>query len=143
MKPNVPVVAAELARRLRTDMMAELTGFRANDAAMGAELLDMIAEQWDCAAANLVEENEKLRFLLRRGSELFEDSTLAEAASADRGDLRISSLSNENDRLRTALTQLHARVEKESTPDECALNNEIWVELRRAVKARQVGSANF
>jgi hypothetical protein len=143
MKPGVAMVAAELATRLRTDLMAELTGFRANVAAMGAELLDMIAEQWDGAAANLVSENQAIRALLRQGGKLFGDSGLIEGSGGDDADLRISSLQQENERLRHALIGLHERVEADASEAARRLEDSIWDLLRRSVEIRRVGSANF
>lgn len=143
MKPDVSIVAAELASRLRTDLMAELTGFRANVAAMGAELLDMIAEQWDGAAANLVSENQTIRVLLRQGGEVFGDPGLIEGAKGDDSDLRISSLQKENERLRQALIGLHERVEADGGQAAKQLDDAIWQLLLRSVEMRRVGSANF
>lgn len=137
------MVAAELATRLRTDLMAELTGFRANVAAMGAELLDMIAEQWDSAAANLVAENKAIRALLRQGGELFGATGLMENAQGDDSDLRISSLQQENERLRHALIGLHERVEADESEAARQLEDSIWALLRRSVEMRHVVSANF
>ena len=143
MKPGVEQVAAELARRLREEIYPELTGFRANVAGMGAELMTMIAEQWDGAAANLVSENRELRDILRRGGEVLADESLAAAGAGADDDLRISALTAENDRLRAALTALHARVEETEGPAARALDAAIWAALRRSVDVRRVGSANF
>lgn len=143
MKPTVPHVAGELARRLRSEILPELTGFRANVAAMGAELIDMIAQQWDGAAATLVTENRALRDLLARGGALLADPALSAAGQGTDEDLRISALTAENDRLRTALIPLHARIE--DTPGDAAraLEDAIWAVLRDGVIARRIASANF
>lgn len=143
MKPNVPIAAAELAHRLRTDLMSELTGFRANVAGMGAAMLDMIAEQWDGAAARLVAENRATGALLHQGAALYDDTALAEASSGNDDDLRVSRLTLENERLRTALIALHARVEIDPSPQARLLEDAIWAELRRSVLERQISSANF
>jgi hypothetical protein len=143
MKPTVPMVATELANRLRTDIMAELTGFRANDAAMGAQLLDMIAERWDSEAADLVAENRAFRSLVSRAAEELGDAQAAESASGDDEDLRISSLERENDRLRAALIRVHTLAEQVDGDAPRALIDAIWDALRQSVAARRVGSANF
>ena len=143
MKPGVEQVAGELARRLREEILPELTGFRANVAAMGAELMTMIAEQWDGAAANLVSENREFRGLVQRGGELLGDAALAAAVAGADEDLRISALTADNDRLRAALTGLHARVEDAEGEAARALDTAIWAALRRSVEMRRVGSANF
>lgn len=143
MKPTVPHVAGELARRLRTEILPELTGFRANVAAMGAELIDMIGQQWDSAAATLFAENRALRDLLARGGTLLADAALTAAAGGADEDLRISALTAENDRLRAALIPLHARIEDTEGDPARALDDAIWAVLRDGVMARQIASANF
>ena len=143
MKPTVPHVAGELARRLRTEILPELTGFRANVVGMGAELIDMIAQQWDSAAAVLVTENRALRDLLARGGTLLADDALAAAATGTDDDLRISALTAENDRLRAALIPLHAVMENTKGDPARALEDAIWAVLRQGVMARQIASANF
>lgn len=143
MKPTVPHVAGELARRLRTEILPELTGFRANVAAMGAELIDMIGQQWDSAAATLFAENRALRDLLARGGTLLADAALTAAAGGADEDLRISALTAENDRLRAALILLHARIEDTEGDPARALDDAIWAVLRDGVMARQIASANF
>lgn len=143
MKPDVSMVAAQLAERLRTDMLPELTGFRAGMAGMGAAMLDMIAEQWDGAVVRLVEENRAIRGLLRDGAALFADTALRAASEGRDDDLHVSSLTRENDRLRGLLTDLHARVEDTDSADARRLDDAIWAELRRTVEARRIGSANF
>lgn len=135
MRPAVPAVAREVAGRLRTEIVPELTGFRAGNVGMTAQLLDMIAERWDAAAARLVEENEALRALLERGG-------VAGGGGPDR-DLRVSALEAENDRLRVALIDLHAAVERRDDDEARALDDAIWAELRRSVERRRIASANF
>lgn len=143
MKPGAALVAHELASRFRKDILPELTGFRANATAMAAELLDMIGEEWDRAAANLVAENRATRELLRDGASLLGRPDLAEVAGETDDDLRISALERENARLRTALIDLHAAVEERSDEAARALDDRIWAELSRSVEARRISSANF
>jgi len=143
MKPTVPHVAGELARRLRTEILPELTGFPANVVGMGAELIDMIGQQWDSAAANLVAENRAFRAVLARGGALLGDAALTAAGQGADEDLRISALTAQNDRLRAALIPLHARIEDTPGDDARALEDAIWSALRDSVQARQIASANF
>lgn len=139
MKPDVSIAVAELANRLRTDLLAELTGFRASVAAMGAAMLDMVADEWDGAAARLVRENRAFRALLDRGAALY---GAARAGGTDE-DLRISALSAENDRLRDKITTLMARLEGDSSAEAASLLDATWQELARTVGERQIKSANF
>lgn len=140
MRPFVPAAAADLAARLRSDIVPEVTGFRAGNVGMTAAMLDMIAEEWDRAAARLVEENIALRALLSRGAEL----TGARPPSGEVGpDLRISALEAVNGTLREALIRLQASVEERTDAPARALDAAIWDELRRSVERRRISSANF
>ncbi|MEO0031517.1 MAG: hypothetical protein RIS94_1275 [Pseudomonadota bacterium] len=135
MKPEVPMAVRELAHRLRTDLLAELTGFRANVAAMGAAMLDMVADEWDGAAARLVRENCAFRALLEQAD--------GPPPGGNDEDLRISALTRENDRLRGLITELMERLEADSSPQAAALLAAIWQELARTVTERRITSANF
>jgi len=143
MKPDIPTAVDEIARRLREKVYPELKGFVANDVAMIANMLDMVVDEWDRAAARLVEENTSLRALLRRGGTLLGDQSLADAAAGDDADIRISSLEAVNERMRRALIRLQETVEGRNDPDAHALNEAIWTELRKSVERRQIRSANF
>ncbi|MBL8649508.1 MAG: hypothetical protein JNL35_03800 [Sphingopyxis sp.] len=135
MKPSIPAAATDLAERLRAEIVPELTGFRANNVAMGSAMIDMIAEEFDRAAARLFEENEAVRALLRRGG-------LA-ADAPTKPDLRVSALEAENDRLRAALIDLQAALETRDDDDARALDADVWRELTRSVERRRIASANF
>ncbi|WP_411338736.1 hypothetical protein V6U71_12285 [Sphingopyxis sp. J-6] len=135
MKPSIPVAASDLAARLRAEIVPELTGFRANNVAMGSAMIDMIAEEFDRAAARLFEENDSVRALLQLGG-------VAMAAPA-KPDLRVSALEAENDRLRAALIDLQAALETRDDDEARALDTDIWRELARSVERRRIASANF
>lgn len=139
MKPDVSLAVGELAHRLRTDLLAELTGFRANVAAMGAAMLDMVAQEWDGAAARLVRENGAFRALLEHGAALY----AAPPPGGDDADLRISALTAENDRLRGLITDLMERLEDDAAGPAQALLADIWAALAQTVADRRIASANF
>lgn len=139
MKPDVSLAVGELAHRLRTDLLAELTGFRANVAAMGAAMLDMVAQEWDGAAARLVRENTAFRALVVRGADLY----ASPAPGGDEADLRISALTAENDRLRGLITDLMARLEDDQAAPAQSLLADIWTALAQTVADRRIASANF
>lgn len=139
MKPDVSLALGELAHRLRTDLMAELTGFRANVAGIGAAMLDMVAQEWDGAAARLVRENGALRALVAHGAGLYD----GQAPGGDDSDLRISALTAENDRLRGLITDLMARLEDDPAEAAQDLLAAIWAALAQTVAERRIASANF
>lgn len=141
MKPSIPAAASDLAARLRSEIVPELSGFRANNVAMGSAMIDMIAEEFDRAAARLFEENEAVRGLLRRGAALVNAIAAPDVPAAV--DLRVSALEAENGRLRAALIDLQAALETRDDADACALGADIWRELARSVERRRIASANF
>lgn len=141
MRPSIPAAAADLAARLRSEIVPELTGFRANNVAMGSAMIDMIAEEFDRAAARLFEENEAVRELLRRGAALVDGIDVP--ATPAKLDLRVSALEAENDRLRAALIDLQAALEIRGDAEAGALDADIWIELARSVARRRIASANF
>lgn len=135
MKPSIPAAACDLAARLRSEIVPELTGFRANNVAMGSAMIDMIADEFDRAAARLFAENEAVRGLLERGG--------VTLAAPTKPDLRVSALEGENDRLRAALIDLQAALESRDDDEARALDADIWRELARSVERRRIASANF
>jgi hypothetical protein len=141
MKPDIPLVLDDLARKLRETILPDLTGFQANTVGMTAAMLDMIAEAWDGAADRLVQENAALAALLDQGSDLTGDAALRTAAQEQPEDLKISTLMRINDARRRALIDLQARIESDDSA--AALNTAIWDELRASTERRRVALANF
>lgn len=141
MKPAVAAVAANMAANLRDDIAPQLTGFRAGNAGMMAAMMDMVAEEWDRAAARHVAENADLRGVLAQGAGFLDGP--AELADASDADLRISALELENERLRARLIELHSAIELRDSPESKALDEMIWDLLRRSVESRRIASANF
>ncbi len=135
MKPSIPAAVANLAALLRDDIAPNLTGFRAGNAGMMAAMFDMVAEEWDRAAARLVAENATLRSLLVRGG--------VTGDLGDDSDLRVSALEAGNETLRALVTELHAAVEERGDAEAKTLENAIWEALRISVESRRIASANF
>jgi hypothetical protein len=141
MKPDIPAVLEDVARKLRETILPDLKGFQANMVGMTAAMLDMTAEAWDGAADRLVQENAVLATLLAQGSDLTGDPAFRDAAKEDAEDLKISTLERINDQRRRALIDLQARIETDESAQ--ALNTAIWDELRASTERRRVALANF
>ena len=139
MKPDVSLAVGELAHRLRTDLLAELTGFQANVAAVGSAMLDMVAQEWDGAAARLVRENTAFRRLIGQGADLHGGPP----TGGGDADLRVSALTAENDRLRGLITDLMAQLEDDPSEPAQILLADIWAALTQTVADRRIASANF
>jgi hypothetical protein len=122
MTPNVPSVLAELAQLLvRNAVPGVPDAERASALGLSAMLLGLAAEVWDGAAHHLVQENRALRGLLHLPGE--------------DGDLHLSALRAENDRLRGAL--IEAQIAAENTGDT-ARQEAIWAELRASTERRKL-----
>ena len=140
MRPFVPAATADLAERLRTDIVPEVAGFRAGNVGMTAAMLDMIGQEWDRAAARLVEENSAMRALLVRGAALIGGPQPLDDPNAD---LHVSALEAANEALRQGLITLQSTIEERINDEARALDEAIWDELRRSVERRRIASANF
>lgn len=140
MKPDIPAVLAELAGLVARNAVPDVDpAERAGALGLSAALLGLAAEAWDGAAQRLVEENRALRALLASaGDWASRDAWLAEGGDDD---LRISALSAMNARLRAALIDLHAAVERDPSPEARELEAEIWEELRRSTERRLMSGA--
>lgn len=141
MKPDIPAVLEDVARKLRETILPDLKGFQANMVGMTAAMLDMTAEAWNGAADRLVQENAALATLLAQGSALTGDPAFRDAAKEEAQDLKISTLERINDQRRRALIALQARIETDQSAQ--ALNTAIWDELRASTERRRVTLANF
>ncbi|WP_221793021.1 hypothetical protein [Aquisediminimonas sediminicola] len=142
MIPNIVEVAKDVAERMSRDVVPRLTGFEANNVAMSAAMIGMMAEHWDKAASDLVAENTSLLQILALGAASgfgpydgpF-DNPLA--------DLRVHALSALNARLRQALITLHAAVEDADSPVARQIEAHIWAELRASTERRKISAGNF
>jgi hypothetical protein len=115
--------------------------------ALAAIMLQVVAEEWNRAAARRVEENSAMRELFADARAVVADQPLAqrlaeEAAGAD-ADLRISALDAANTRLRKLLIELHAHVETLGTAEAQRIEAAIWAELKRSTERRQILLAPF
>ncbi len=122
MTPSVPSVLSELANLLTRNAAPGVPDAeRASALGLSALLLNLPAEVRDGAAHNLVTENRALRDLLDLPGE--------------DGDLRLSALRAENDRLRARL--FDAQVAAEAAGD-LARQEAIWAELRASTERRRL-----
>ncbi|MBL8773845.1 MAG: hypothetical protein JNK30_20835 [Phenylobacterium sp.] len=125
MNPPVPAVLAELAALLGRNALPDVPpAERASDLGLSAMLLGLAAEMWDRQAAILVEENRAVRALL--------------GESGEDGDLRLTALKAENDRLRARLIEAHAAAEAEG---DAARQAAIWTELAASTERRRLSTA--
>lgn len=144
MRPDVPRVLNGIAMNLATRIMPEVgTPFAQNDLSHAAGLLIMIAQEFDRAAARLVEENAAILAILARAQSAIEEPGLQDRISRELSaipgeDLHVSALLGENDRLRALLIDVHATVEEMAGAEAEALDRLIWEELQESTRRRHL-----
>jgi hypothetical protein len=133
-----------IAMTLATRTMGEVrTPFGQNDLSHAAGLLMMIAQEFDRAAARLVEENAAVLAILARAQSAIEEPGLQDRIARELGqipgqDLHVSVLQAENDRLRALLIDVHAAVEGMAGAEAEALDRLIWEELQESTRRRHL-----
>jgi hypothetical protein len=144
MRPDVTRVLNGVAMSLATEVMAEVkTPNGQQTVGLAAGLLMIAAQEFDRAAARLVEENAAVLAILARAQSAMEDPGLQDRIARELGqipgqDLRVSALQAENDRLRALLIDVHATVEATGTAEARALDQLIWEELQESTRRRHL-----
>lgn len=146
MKPDPPMVLRGIGQALATRVLPELrTPYGFQTVGLAAGILNMVAQEYDRAAARLVEENDVLRQLFSDAVEIVEDRDLRvrlrqAADETPMRDYRVSTLQAENDDLRRLLIELHAAVERQASEAARELNQRIWDELLESTRRRHLQS---
>lgn len=142
MKPDPQRVIYGMMASLTRDIGPEVqTPFGQQTVGLTAMVLSLLAQEWDRAAARLVEENAAVAELLGRSRVVVRDAALHERidAALERApgrNYRLSVLQAENDVLRALLIELHASVEKTAGEAAQELDKLIWDELRESTRRR-------
>jgi len=148
MKPDIPVALQKLAGLLLLEVAPAVgVDYLQRNTGLTAIMLQVVAEEFERAAARRVEENGALRALFRDAAPVVSDAGLRErleaaAAGAD-ADLRVSALEAANASLRAILVELHAHVESLGSPDARRVDDAIWAELRRSTDRRLISLSPF
>ena len=133
MTPTVPIVLNGLARTLLMDLAPQVSAAYAGQTLqLSGALAMMIAQEFERAAARLVEENAAIEAIL---------ADAGEPAAAWDGSLLVSALQARNCELRAGLIRLHAAVESRSDPVSRDLEARIWAELAESTRRRQLDMA--
>jgi len=144
MRPDVPIVLNGIASTLAMKVLPEARSpFGQQTIGLASQLCFMIAQEFDRAAARLVEEDSAMLAIFERALPMISEGDLREQlaralGTVPGGDLRISALQAENDGLRTLLIDLHAAVEALDTPEAETLRELIWDELRESTRRRHL-----
>ncbi len=144
MRPDVPRVLNGIAMTLATDILRDVqTPFAQNTISHQIGLLTMIGQEFDRAAARLVEENAAILAILARAQSSMEEPGLQDRIGRELGevpgqDLHVSALQAENDRLRALLIDVHADVEAMPGAEAETLDRLIWDELRESTRRRSL-----
>ena len=146
MTPEVSKVLNALVGALAMGVMQEVqTPFGQQTVGLGAALLFVLSQEYDGAAARLVEENAATLELLSRARVIVADVALQDRITALESrtfaaDLHVRALQGENDDLRAALVDVHAAVETLPGDEAASLNEAIWAELRASARRRHTES---
>jgi hypothetical protein len=147
MIPDVPTVLGGIARSLMLDIGVDgKTPYQAQTIQLLSALLMMIQQEFDRAAARLVEENDALVALFRDAESIVGDAPLREAlrtaVATPPTTLLVSALRERNGTLRSLLIRLHTHVEDLHDAAAHALEERIWAELAASTQRRQLDLAN-
>lgn len=148
MRPNIEAVCKKMAEDLLVRVLPAITPtYHQGTVGMMATMFSIIGEEWDRAASRRIEENARIRELLREAAPCGSDAALKEhllalADTKDR-DFHISALEKNNCDLRAALIELHAYVETQTGPVARRIEAAIWKELLESTERRRLSSAQF
>jgi len=147
MIPDVPSVLTGIVRSAMTDLTSEGDSpYRQFTLQMMSALLMMIGQEFDRAAARLVEENDALVALFRDAQATVRDDVLRtalhDAVAAPSPALLVSALRERNRPLRDLLIRLHVHVETLDGAGARALDERIWAELAASTRRRHMDLAN-
>ena len=114
---------------------------------MVATLLVIAADDWDRAASRRIEENQAMRMIFRKAAPVVSDKALsdrlAQLASTEDNDIRVSALENNNGTLRAALIDLHTQIESQSGNEAREIETAIWKEIATSTERRRLSTAAF
>ena len=146
MKPDPPLVLhgimAEFARHVGPEVQ---TPFSQGVFGLGVTMLGMIAQEYDRAAARLVEEDDAIVALFEDATYLLTEGELKERIREElqrprHENLRVSALEQDNARLRALLIDLHAAVEQLNGDEAVTMEERIWAELQESTRRRHIKS---
>jgi hypothetical protein len=146
MVPEVPSVLNGIARTMLMEVLPQTSdAYRAQSLQLDAALLMCCAQEFDRAAARLVEENAALVELFTAAAAAVEDPALRDALRARTADdspgLLVSALHARNRALRALLIDLQAHVEQLVGAAAQAIDARIWAELAASTRRRQLDLA--
>ena len=148
MKPDMQIALQKLSQTMLMQIAPAVgVDYLQRNTALAAIMLQVVAEEWDRAAARRVEENGAMRKLFGEARAVVTDASLgqllAEEAAGGDINLRIAALDAANKRLRALLIDLHAHVETLATPEARRIEDAIWAELKRSTERRAILLAPF
>lgn len=144
MRPDPPKVLFALAGTLGMQVLPQVaTPFGQQSVGLAATLAVILAQEWDRAAARLIEENAAVAELLSRARGLVGDVELrgrldVAAGQAPTTDYHVSALQAQNDDLRRLLIELHALVDSMAGETAAEFSEAIWEELKESTRRRHL-----
>ena len=149
MKPDVPVALQKLSMTLLVEIAPQVgVEYLQRNSALAAIMLQMAAEEFDRAAARLVEENGALRALFGDAAPGITDGALRDAARGGGARQPTPTSTSPRSSARIAICarssiELHAHVEERTDSVSKRIEAAIWGELRRSTERRTFPLAPF
>ncbi|MEO8605948.1 MAG: hypothetical protein ABI629_25485 [bacterium] len=142
MTPSAPVVLNGIARTILMELAPQIgAGYDGQTLQLTGALAMMLAQEFDRAAARLVEENSALEALLTDAQTVVADAEIAAVVAARSTSLLVSALHARNRELRGALLRVHAAVEELAGAAARQLEARIWSELSESTRRRVLDMA--
>lgn len=141
MKPDADHLLRMLAGRLLTHVMPAISAeYVQSNIALVSLLMMAAAEDFDRAAARLIEENRQMQRIFADATAMVSDldlkRRLEKAAGMVDEDFRVSALESANQPMRSLLIDLHAHIESLEGEDAKKIDDAIWIELAESAKRR-------
>ncbi len=142
MRPTCETISKTLATTLITNYLPKTQDVNEKKQfGLMALLLLLLSENYDGAAANLIEENRALRHLFLNAMNIIKDDhlkeRLKEAAESDETNFRMSALDKENGNNLSLLIELQSHIETVEGIDARKIEDAIWQELENYKKRRE------
>ncbi len=142
MRPTCDNISKTIATTLITNYLPQMqSDMEKKQMGLAALLMIIVSEEFDRAAANLIEENRELRQLFSEALTVVTNDSLKnrlkEVAESEETDFRVSALDKANSDILSLLIELHSHIEVLEGMDARKIEEAIWQALENYKKRRE------
>ncbi len=142
MRPTCDNISKTIATTLITNYLPQMQNdMEKKQMGLTALLMILLSEEFDRAAANLIEENRELRHLFSEALTVVTNDSLKdrlkEVAESVETDFRVSALDKANSDILSLLIELHSHIETLEGMDARKIEEAIWQALENYKKRRE------